>query len=297
MQLVAEGKVDLDRPITTYLPKPLPDYPRYADLKGDERWRKLTMRMLLDHTSGFANYRGLEPDGKLRFHRDPGRRYGYSGEGINLAQLVLEEGLKIDVAAEMQRRLFDRYEMSHTALTWRNDFGDDVADGFLADGSVQPHHHRESFRAAGSMDTTPRDWSRFLAAVVRGDPTGPSGLREMIRPRVFIDSARQFPSLAPETTDENAAIRLGYGVGWGVYESPFGHAFFKEGHDDGTQNYALCIQPRRSCILMMSNSDHAESIIKPLTDALMGDTALPWKWEGYVPYDQAAASAGTPERP
>ncbi|MBS0360726.1 MAG: beta-lactamase family protein [Proteobacteria bacterium] len=295
MQLAGEGKVNLDRPIATYLPKPLPDYPKYADLKGDERWRRLTLRILLDHTSGFANCRGLEPDGKLRFHRDPGRRYGYSGEGINLAQFVLEEGLKIDVAAEMQHRIFDRYEMAHTALTWRDDFADDVADGFLADGSVQPHNRRQSFRAAGSMDTTPRDWSRFLAAVVREEPTGPAGMREMLKPRVFIDSATQFPSLTEETTDENDAIRLGYGVGWGVYQSPFGRAFFKEGHDDGTQNYALCVAPRRSCILMMSNSDHAEGIIKPLVEALMGETALPWKWEGYVPYDQApAASAGTP---
>ncbi|HEY3951555.1 serine hydrolase domain-containing protein [Phenylobacterium sp.] len=292
MQLVADGKVNLDRPIATYLPKPLPDYPKYADLKGDPRWRKLTLRILLDHTSGIANYRGLEPDGKLRFHRDPGRRFGYSGEGINLAQFVLEEGLKIDVAAELQRRIFDRYEMSRTGLTWRDDFADNVADSFLADGSVQPHQRRASVRAAGSMDTTPRDWSRFLAAVVRGEPTGPEGLREMIRPRVFIDSATEFPSLTEETTDENYAIRLGYGVGWGVYQSPFGHAFFKEGHDDGTQNYALCIQQRRSCILVMSNTDRAEAIFKPLVEALMGDVALPWKWEGYTPYDQP--SGGTP---
>ena len=67
MQLVDEGKIELDRPIGTYLPKPLPDYPRYSDLAGDPRWRKLTMRMLLDHTTGFANFRWVEDDKKLRW--------------------------------------------------------------------------------------------------------------------------------------------------------------------------------------------------------------------------------------
>jgi CubicO group peptidase (beta-lactamase class C family) len=282
MQLASEGKVSLDRPIGGYLPKPLPEYPKYADLQGDQRWRKLTLRMLLDHTSGFANLRFLEPDGKLRFHRDPGHRFGYSGEGINLAQFVLEEGLKIDVAKDLQARIFDRYEMSKTSLTWRDDFADNLSDSFLADGSVQPHHKRESVRAAGSMDTTPRDWSRFLAAVVRGEPTGPTGMREMLKPRIFIDSATQFPSLTEDRTDAWGPIRLGYATGWGVYQSPYGHAFFKEGHDDGTQNLALCIETRRSCILIMSNTDRAEGIFKPLVEALMGETAFPWAWNGYA---------------
>ncbi len=92
MQLVDEGRIDLDASIATYLPKPLPDYDKYADLKGDERWRKLTPRILLDHTSGFNNFRWLEPDEKLRFRRDPGARYGYSGEGINLMQFVVGGG-------------------------------------------------------------------------------------------------------------------------------------------------------------------------------------------------------------
>ena len=81
MQLVDEGKVDLDRPIADMLPRPLPDYTdaeeRYADyrpLKGDERWRKLTPRILLSHSSGFANFGFLEPDQKLKFHFEPGSR-------------------------------------------------------------------------------------------------------------------------------------------------------------------------------------------------------------------------------
>ncbi|HEU4537844.1 MAG TPA: hypothetical protein VFS00_27180, partial [Polyangiaceae bacterium] len=82
---------------------------------------------------------------------------------------------------------------------------------------------------------------------------------------------------------------LGYGLGWGVFESPFGPAFFKEGHDEGTANYALCVEPRRACVLLLSNSVRAEGIFKPLVDELMGEAHVPWAWHGYTPYDRPGA--------
>lgn len=285
MQLVDEGRVDLDRPIAAYLPRPLPDYTAYQTLSGDDRWRRLTLRILLDHTTGFANYRGLEPDHKLRFHWDPGTRYGYSGEGLNLAQFVLEQGLGLDMRTEMQRRVFDRFGMARTSLVWRDNLGANVADHFLADGSTAPHEHIATFRAASSMDTTLDDWSAFLAAVVRGDGLSSDTKADMIRRQVEIDTSPQFPTLTAQETDENRPIQLGYGLGWGVFNTPFGSAFFKEGHDDGTANYALCIQDKQACILLLSNSDRAESIFKPVVETLMGDVRLPWRWEGYRPYD------------
>ncbi|HEU4408487.1 MAG TPA: hypothetical protein VFS43_24710 [Polyangiaceae bacterium] len=44
-------------------------------------------------------------------------------------------------------------------------------------------------------------------------------------------TACELPTLAPETTGAYAPIALGYGLGWATFESPFGRAFFKEGHD------------------------------------------------------------------
>lgn len=287
MQLVDEGRIDLDRRVAEYLPKPLPEYPEYADFAADPRWQLLTARILLNHTSGLANFRWFEPDGKLHLHWQPGTRYGYSGEGFKLLQFVLERGLNIDVAKEMQARVFDRLQMTRTSLTWRDDFAGNFAEGYSLDGSLEPHERREHAGVAGSMDTTIVDWSRFLAAALRGDGLSTRAKSEMIRPTIAIDSLRQFPTLQMERTDQYRAINLGYAVGWGVFDTPYGQAFFKEGHDDGTANYALCVEAHRACILLMSNSVRAEGIYKELVDELMGDTGLPWAWEGYVPYDSA----------
>ncbi len=109
-QLADEGKIDLDFSIAASLPKPLPDYAEFEEdysawghLAGDERWRKLTPRMLLNPSSGFANFYWLNADQRLQFHFEPGTRYAYSGDRIMLLQFVIEEGLFIQVEAEMQR--------------------------------------------------------------------------------------------------------------------------------------------------------------------------------------------------
>jgi CubicO group peptidase (beta-lactamase class C family) len=282
MQLVDERRIDLDAPLASYLPKPLPSYRRYADLAKDARWRRLTMRMLLSHTTGFANFRFIEPDKKLRFHRDPGTRYGYSGEGIVLAQFVLETGLGIDVGAEMQKRIFDRFGMKRTSMTWRADFESNYAENYQLDGSPYPHRRWDDVGAAGSLDTTAVDYAAFLAAVVRGEGLSGKAKAEMIRRQIEIDSERQFPTLTEARTERWKPIGLGYGLGWGVFETPYGHAFFKEGHDEGTANYVLCVQPKRACIVMLANDVRAERIFVPLVRRLFGEVNLPAKWEGFA---------------
>ncbi|EEF23577.1 conserved hypothetical protein, partial [Ricinus communis] len=91
MQLVDEGVLTLDAPLPALLDKPLPDYPKFADLKDDPRWRLLTPRMLLSHTSGLLNWRYINENNKLDFKFEPGSRYVYSGEGLNILQIVVEE--------------------------------------------------------------------------------------------------------------------------------------------------------------------------------------------------------------
>ena len=67
VRLVQSHILDLDKPIDEYLPKPLPTYPQYADLQGDDRWKRLTLRILFSHTSGFPNWRAFEDDRKPGF--------------------------------------------------------------------------------------------------------------------------------------------------------------------------------------------------------------------------------------
>src|SRR5262245_34185872 len=84
MKLVDQGVVELDKPVYEYLPKPLPAYANYKDLASDPPYKKITARMLLDHSSGFPNWRRFTDDGRLSIAFEPGSRFAYSGEGIDL---------------------------------------------------------------------------------------------------------------------------------------------------------------------------------------------------------------------
>jgi len=292
MGLVDEKKLDLDASIATDLPKPLPDYDKYADLKGDERWKKLTPNLLLSHRSGFPNFRfwppGKDFDDKapLKFYQEPGTKYGYSGEGINLLQFVIENGKGIDVGTLMQDRLFKPFGMTRTSMTWRDDFAANNTVGYDMDGKAIEHKQRGSVRAAGSMDTTIHDYANLVAAMVRGDGLSKATYATWLKPVVRIHSVQQFPTMGAPDSNDNDSISLGYAMGVGTFDSPRGPAFFKGGHDDGTNNVFVCLERSKDCVLIMSNSSHAESIFPALMEAMLGKTCFPWYWEGYIPYDQ-----------
>lgn len=292
MQLVEEGKLDLDTSIDRYLPKPLPAYTepdvedryaRWSDLAGDERWRKLTPRILLTHSSGFANFGFLEPDGKLRFHFEPGTRYAYSGDGLILLQFVLERGLGLDLGAEMQRRVFDRFGMTRTSMMWRADFADNLADGWDMAGKTEPHDERSAVRAAGSMDTTISDFARFAAGFARGEGLSPNSRAEISRPQLPITTRTQFPTLQPELPIAERRADLAAGLGVIAFTGPQGPGFEKGGHNDVTGNTWVCVEARRSCVVLLSNDVRAEAAFPGLVRFILGPTGAPYEFTKNVP--------------
>jgi CubicO group peptidase (beta-lactamase class C family) len=111
MQLVEQGKIDLEAPVTTYLP--------YFKL-DDERYKEITIQQMLSHVSGMPDVEDYEwdnpqydegaleryvrslTDKKMRF--DPGKRYAYS----NMAFECLG-----DVIAKVSGMSFADYEKKH----------------------------------------------------------------------------------------------------------------------------------------------------------------------------------------
>ncbi|MBL8329827.1 MAG: beta-lactamase family protein [Rubrivivax sp.] len=286
MQLVQEGALDLDASLPQLLREPLPAYAAYADLAADERWRQITLRQLLSHSSGLPNWRVFMPGGRLEFSFAPGERYVYSGEGIQLAQLVVEERTGQPLTQLMQQRVFGPLGMQDTSLIWQDRFRDRVAMGFAADGSLRAQRMASRARAAGSMVTTLDDYARFMAAVLRREALSSAAHRQMLAPQIRIESPRQFPSHWPGRTEVNQAIGLAAGLGWIVHRSPRGRVFFKEGNDDGTHNFALGFADTGDGLVLLANSSRGETIFYPLVELLFSPSCLPWFWMGYMPYDR-----------
>lgn len=98
MQLAEAGKLSLDKPVTTYLP---------SFKMADERYKDITVRMLLNHSSGLmgssfgsallfddpSTYAAdvlLERLAGQRLKADPGAYSTYCNDGFSLAELVVE---------------------------------------------------------------------------------------------------------------------------------------------------------------------------------------------------------------
>jgi CubicO group peptidase (beta-lactamase class C family) len=283
MQLVHEHVIELDKPVYEYLPQPLTEYAAYKDLADDPRYKQITMRMLLDHTSGFPNWRRFTDDKKLRLYFPPGSRFAYSGEGIALAQMVVETVTKKSVTALMKEHVFQPLGMTRTSMVWEPRFEDDYSNGYDEQGKSLGPERRQKGDAAGSMQTTLRDYSRFVQSVLNDTMLDQHDRELMLSPQIEITSKHEFPSLSTETTTENRAIHLSYGLGWGLFWTPYGKAFFKEGHDDagGWRHYVVCFDKPKAALLIMTNSANGEDIYDGLLRRVLEDTFTPLEWEGF----------------
>lgn len=284
MTLVDAGFIDLDRPVWQYLGKPLPQFDQYKNLAGDVRWRRITARHLLSHTSGLANYASLEPDGKIRIHWEPGTRYGYSGDGINLLQLVVEARMGKPLQVLMRERIFGQLGMTRSSLLWQDGFAKDAAIGYdpmqVSVGLRRP----ANAVAASSLVTTAADMGKFVEGLLAGRVMSAQAQAEMLRTQIAITSAHQFPTLAEEKGDEGSRVGLSYGLGWGLLTATkYGPAFFKEGHGDGKQDYMICFRAKGDCMIVLTNSENGEGAFRTVLEKVLGDTVTPWEWEGYTP--------------
>jgi len=192
---------------------------------------------------------------------------------------VLERGLGLDVGELMQRRVFDRFGMTDTSMTWRSDFAANLADGWYADGRIEPHDERSKVRAAGSMDTTIADIARFAAGYVRGEGLSSAARAELVKPQLPITTATQFPTLQTELPTSQRRADLAAGLGVVVFDGPQGPGFMKGGHNDSTGNTWVCVQAGKRCVVILANDVRAEPAFPQLVAFALGETGAPWRWE------------------
>ncbi|MER7670106.1 serine hydrolase domain-containing protein [Kitasatospora sp. NPDC096128] len=194
LQLVAEGKVGLDSPVETYLP---------GLLRGDGiDGRNITVRQLLQHTSGLPEYvdkgsiladpkRYFEPrellDAALvqKAHFAPGTRWEYCNTNYLMAGLIIQKVTGRPLGEEINRRIVDRVGLRHTYFPTPGDMSIHEAHpkGYHrgADGSLREYTELDPSWgwAAGAVVSTDTDLNAFYAALLGGRLLPAAQLAEM----------------------------------------------------------------------------------------------------------------------
>ena len=291
MKLVEGGVIDLDTPLQSYLPKKIYNYKPetkwhddFSALKKDSLYHKITARMCLNHTTGFANSRWFESDYQLRVNRKPGSRYSYSGEGFIYLQVVLEKMLSKNLEELAQEIIFEPLKMHRTSYQWLPKFEKNFAYGHNTLGKKYVKDIDNEPRGGSTLETTSEDYTKFLEAVMQYKIISKTSWNEIFRSQIRIRSIKQFGPLALKDSTLNDAIKLSYGLGWGILQTPYGKGVFKEGHGNGFQHYSILFPKAKKGIMIMTNSDNGESIFKELLELAMKDIYTPTEWENYISY-------------
>lgn len=296
MKLMEEGRVDLDKPLYEYLSQPLYDYANYADFRDDDRYKKITARIALSHQTGFPNWRFLTEDKKLTFLFDPGSRYSYSGEGIALLQMVIEEIMGQGLEALAREKVFVPLMMTRTSYSWQEAFEDNFA---FPHDEFERHRRkdkRDEADAAGSMQTTAEDYARLLVDILQAINLSKAMVDGMITPQIKISSERMFGPGVWRETEDNEDINLSWCLGWGRFDSKHGRAFFHTGHEFGFQNYTVTYADAGIGIVLLSNSDNFEGVGREIVKAVIGEDESPFDWLGYESFDPSRKKTPPPEK-
>lgn len=258
------------------MPQPIPGYPKYQDLKGDSRYKRLTARLVLSHQSGLTNSRYDHPEHRLTFELDPKKTFRYSEEGYRLLQFVLEQrfGRSLNDLADIV--VFSRLSMRDTR--------------FIPDSRIQKHlvAPKEADTREGlttgvpeSLYTNPKDYNQFVWDVlIKGGTLDLQICAPYFRPEVRVQS----PSiLEPPLPGKNQTLpgQLSWCLGWGTYKILQSQAYFIGQRFEGIECFAFASLMHRTAVTIFIVGNEHPSSMAGIFKAIMGDVETPLTWLGF----------------
>lgn len=178
MQLVDEGKVGLDTPITEYIPN---------FRMADERYKDITVRMLMDHTSGIMGSTrinsGLYDDNDTYNHdhllenlavqhlkADPGKYAAYCNDGFCLLELIVENVTGMTYTDYVRENISDKIGVTDTGTPIDMYRNEKLVPSFSASGLPLDTSYCVTI-GDGGIYATASDTAKFGAAFFTGDDT------------------------------------------------------------------------------------------------------------------------------
>ncbi len=263
--LVERGRIDLDKPITQYLP----------EFAIKSRWPAadpITLRMLLTHHAGlptfhlkgFFSHRPLS--GLLEeLHSEylaypPGTTLSYSNIGTDLTGLAIERVSGREFAAYMQEEVFRPLAMTHSGFALDERIAAKLARGYIKGQPAPPTPVRDV--PAAGLYSNALDMSRFMRFVLTGaGPQAPPLGRETLR-----------AMFTPQYADNPFHFGQEVGLGWFLGGLAIDGAGKVAWHNGGTKAYQaqMVLLPEKQLgVAVLANSDSAKTLIYELTEEIL----------------------------
>jgi CubicO group peptidase (beta-lactamase class C family) len=264
LKLVEQGRLGLDIPLTTYLPKPY--------TTGDDRLSKITARIVLSHRTGFPNWRDGDA---LPIYFTPGERFSYSGEGYVYLQRVVEQITGKPLNDYMTEAVFRPLGMTSSSYVWRHEFDALTATGHDANGKPVDKWKPTEAGVASTLNTTARDYALFVEAVLDGKGLKAATVREMETPQVALDpECRICIKHQPKQLSKN----LFWGLGWGMERNDGRDEIWHWGDNGAFKAFVMAEPKTKSGVVMFANSENGLALARPIVDEAMEEKSLAFDW-------------------
>jgi CubicO group peptidase (beta-lactamase class C family) len=275
LKLGDSGKLDLDKPLSAYLPKPY--------IEGDPRLDKITARVVMSHRTGFPNWRGNGNALTIRF--TPGERFSYSGEGFVYLQKVVEHVTGKSLNEYMQETVFGPLGMTSSSYVWRADYDARTATGHDGGGQPQEKYKPKEANAAATLHITAGDYARFLEALLEGKGLKPETLKEIEKPQVAVDpECTNCTDRAPKELSKSVF----WGLGVGIQETHDGESLWHWGDNGAFKAYMVVYPKQKFGMVMFANGENGLSIAREIVGAAIGGEQPAFSWIKYDTYDSPA---------
>ena len=248
LQLVSNGDWDLDEPLYHYWVDP--------DVEDDPTHKKLTTRHILNHQSGFDNWRRMHVSGKLTFNFEPGTEIKYSGEGFEYLRHSIERKFDTPIEVLVDSLVFKPYGMNDTRLLWDENMHKlRYAEEHNKEG--EPYNlwkRTEDACASDDVLTTIADYGLFAVNVMKGTGLSEEVHKDMLR----------LQAIAKENE--------GFGLGWYIVKDFYQgeDVIMHTGSDAGVATKVLLLPESKRGIILFTNGDNGFKLIDKVINGYLG---------------------------
>ncbi len=214
MQLVDQGLVDLDKPLVHYLP---------SFRMADPRYDRITVKMLLNHTSGIAGTRYTSAETSVavpgyaeavfasladqRLKADPGAFAVYCNDGWTLCDPLVAAMSKMSYRDWVRQKIFEPLGMKNTTFSLAPLPNGKYAKAYQA-GVAMPQEYI-NVDAAGGIYSTPADMAAFVRMFLN-EGMSDGGVRVLSKESIMKMAVDQTAGTFNPVPDKG----LAYGLGW-----------------------------------------------------------------------------------
>ena len=253
LKLVERGELELDKPLIDYVSDEYIEKNFLGRKIDDDRFRRITARMVLTHSTGFPNWRYSEP---LTINFEPGERFSYSGEGFGYLQKVIENVSGLSLNDFMKQEVFDPLGMSSSSYIWQESYEQTTSYPHNMMGQVQKKGKPGQGHAAATLHTTASDFAQLIMAIMNHTGLSQGTVDSMLTPQVIVEPA--------------ATRDISWGLGIGLQKTADGISYWHWGDNMNFRCFFVAFPRQKIGVVYFTNSFYGLAIRKQIVAGTIG---------------------------